>query len=132
MNLSTEEKLRILPLLQNPDGVSIKVMRTYISQRFKDFEMIASALGPARKPASLTALSTSTQDNGEYENEEPPSASEEEEKEEEANHAETEEFEKTSDSKRKPVNPKCLFCQKKGFLDSHWIQNCDLIQPSVK
>ena len=66
LNLSTEEKLRILPLLQNPDGVSIATMRDYISKHFKDFEMIASALGSSRKhkptlplprlkPADITA-----------------------------------------------------------------------------
>ena len=47
-----EEKLRILPLLQNPDGVSIATMMDYISKCFNDFEMIASALGSRKhKPA---------------------------------------------------------------------------------
>ena len=49
LNLSTEEKPRILPLLQNPDCVSIATMRDYISKCFKDFEMIASALGSSQK-----------------------------------------------------------------------------------
>ena len=44
-----EEKLRILPPLQNTDGVSILIMSDYISKCFKDFEIIASALGSSRK-----------------------------------------------------------------------------------
>ena len=65
LNLSTEKKLRILPLLQNPDGILIATMRDYISKHFKVFEMIASALGswkqklalplPRLKPADITA-----------------------------------------------------------------------------
>ena len=130
--LSTEEKLRILPLLQIPNGVSIATMRDYIIKRFKDFEMMASALGskkhktapllPHLEPADITANATALDEDMEQ-----PSDSEEE-----ANHAENEEFEQNNDSKRKHVNPFCLFYNKKGHSDHHWIQYCDLIHPSVK
>ena len=56
LNLSTEEKLRILLLLQNPDGVLIATMKDYISKHFKDFEMIASALGSWKHKPALPIL----------------------------------------------------------------------------
>ena len=78
LNLSTEEKLRILLLLQNPDGVSIATMRDYISKHFKDFEMIASALGssqkhkptlplPRLKPVDITAKAATLHEDKEPE-----------------------------------------------------------------
>ena len=37
-------------LLENPGGVKIAIMRDYISDCFKTYELIASALGSACKP----------------------------------------------------------------------------------
>ena len=99
--------------------------------------MVASALGSACKPAYFTALFASTQDNDKYEDEgEYEYEDEDEEKptdsNDEANNAETEEFEKTGDSKGKYVNLICLLCQNKGLLDSHRIQYFGFIKPSIK
>ena len=86
-------------------------MRDYIANRFKTYELIASALGPPTGPpllpANITAGSATTQDNDEYEDrddEEQPSASNDE-----ANNVEPNEVEQTGDSKKKYVNPICLF-----------------------
>ena len=50
MNLSMHEKKEVLPLLEDDRGVTISVMRKYIADRFKTYEMVASALGSAPKP----------------------------------------------------------------------------------
>ena len=141
LNLSMTEKKEILYLLEIERGVTIAVMRDYITDRFKTYETIASALGSARnpkpplphsriKPANINAASANTQENDKYEDEddeEQPSYSNDE-----ANNVEKNEFKKTGDSKRNYVRPICLFCQKKDLPENHWIQYCVFIKPSSK
>ena len=49
-NLNMQEKKEVIPLLEDDQGVTISVMRAYIADRFKTYEMIASALGSGPKP----------------------------------------------------------------------------------
>ena len=45
-----QEKKEVIPLLEDDQGVTISVMRAYIADRFKTYEMVASALGSGSKP----------------------------------------------------------------------------------
>ena len=50
LNLSMQEKKEVLYLLEDDRGVTIAVMRDYIADHFKTYELIMSALGSAPKP----------------------------------------------------------------------------------
>ena len=50
MYLSTEEKKQILHYLEADVKVSVTVIREYITNRFREYEAIANALGPPIKP----------------------------------------------------------------------------------
>ena len=50
LNLNMLEKKEVIPLLEDNRGVTISVMRVYIADRFKTYEMIVSALGSDPKP----------------------------------------------------------------------------------
>ena len=50
LNLKMQKKKEVFPLLEDDRGVTISVIRAYIADRFKTYEMIASALGPSPKP----------------------------------------------------------------------------------
>ena len=52
-NLNMQEKKEVIPLLEDDQGVTISVMRAYIANRFKTYDMIASALGSGPKPKLL-------------------------------------------------------------------------------
>ena len=70
LNLNMLEKKEVIPLLEDNRGVTISVMRVYIADRFKTYEMIVSALGsdlnaaaPSRfKPANITANAATVED----------------------------------------------------------------------
>ena len=48
--LSTEEKKQILHYLEADVKVSVTVIREYITNRFREYETMANALGPPIKP----------------------------------------------------------------------------------
>ena len=148
--LSTEEKKGVLYLLEDDTRVSITTMRTYIAQRFKTYEMIASALGvpakpqfppppPRLPPTDITAGSATTKDDNKYEDEDEEHYEDEElyedeetDEEEEEKTDKTDEVKKTADSNRTDVIPICLFCTKKNMPDIHWISDCRSLKSSSK
>ena len=50
LHLSTEERKKVLPLLERPVGISIAEMRKYTAERFKTYELMARTMNKHWQP----------------------------------------------------------------------------------